>query len=193
MRCDVQALIGSLRAHPVIAAARSLEQARRAAVSPAAAVFLLGGSILTLPDTAALLRDAGKRVFLHLDLAEGLGRDEAAVTWCVRALKLDGVISTKPALLRRAGELGAITIQRLFLMDSSSFEHGVKLLRNTPPDMAEVLPGIAPKGIRALCAALDKPVIAGGMISEPDEVRAALDAGALAVSASEERLWRDMD
>ena len=74
-------------------------------------------------------------------------------------------------------------------MDSSSFEHGLRLLRNTPPDMAEVLPGIAPKAIRQLAAALDKPVIAGGMISEPAEVRDALAAGALAVSASEEKLW----
>ena len=186
---EAQALFRALREHPVIAAARSPEAALRAAQSPAAAVFLLGGSILTLPDMAARLHDAGKRVFLHLDLAEGLGRDEAAVEWCVRALCLDGLISTRPTLLKRAGELGAITIQRLFLMDSSSFAHGKKLLKNTPPDMAEVLPGIAPKAIRELSAALDKPVIAGGMISEPAEVRAALAAGALAVSASEERLW----
>ena len=185
----MQALIAALRAHPVIAAVRTPEAARRAAQSPAAAVFLLGGTILTLPELAAGLRRAGKRVFLHLDLAEGLGRDEAAVTWCVRSLALDGVISTRPTLLKRAHELGAITIQRLFLMDSSSFEHGLRLLRNTPPDMAEVLPGIAPKAIRQLAAALDKPVIAGGMISEPSEVRDALAAGALAVSASEEKLW----
>lgn len=131
----------------------------------------------------------GKRVFLHLDLAEGLGRDEAAVRWCVEKLHVDGLISTRPSLLKLASELGAITIQRLFLMDSSSFEHGKRLLRNTPPDMAEVLPGIAPKAIRQLCETLEKPVIAGGLITEPREIALALQAGALAVSVGDPNLW----
>jgi len=43
--------------------------------------------------------------------------------------------------------------------------------------------------VRQLCEALDKPVIAGGMITEKSEIIAALDAGALAVSVSDERLW----
>ena len=182
-------LVSELEWHPVIAAVRSPEKVALACQSPTAAVFLLGGSIFTLPEMVNAIHAAGKRAFLHMDLAEGLGRDEAAVTWCVQTLKLDGLISTRPTLLKKAGELGAITIQRMFLMDSNSFEHGKKLLRNTPPDMAEVLPGIAPKAIRQLRAALDKPVIAGGMISEEDEVRTALRAGALAVSVSDERLW----
>lgn len=131
----------------------------------------------------------GKRVFLHLDLAEGLGRDDAAVRWCVDHLHVDGLISTRPSLLKLASELGVLTIQRLFLMDSSSFDHGKRLLKNTPPDMAEVLPGIAPKAIRQLCEALDKPVIAGGLVTEPREIALALQAGALAVSVGRPQLW----
>lgn len=131
----------------------------------------------------------GKRVFLHLDLAEGLGRDDAAVRWCVNHLHVDGLISTRPSLLKLASELGVLTIQRLFLMDSSSFDHGKRLLKNTPPDMAEVLPGIAPKAIRQLCEALDKPVIAGGLVTEPREIALALQAGALAVSVGRPQLW----
>ena len=174
---------------PVIAAVRGREALVQALESPVAAVFLLGTSILDLPDMVADARSAGKRVFLHMDLAEGLGRDDAAVRWCVEKLRADGIISIKPGLLKTASELGAITIQRLFLMDSASFEHGKRLLRNTPPDMAEVLPGIAPKAIRQLCEALDKPVIAGGMVTEPREIALALQAGALAVSAGDPALW----
>jgi glycerol uptake operon antiterminator len=154
-----------------------------------AAIFILGGTIFELKDMVARAHDGNKYAFLHIDLTEGLGRDDAAVEWCVRELKVDGVNSTRPALIRRAAELGVVTIQRLFLMDSSSFEHGKKLLRATPPEMAEVLPGIAPKAVRQLCAALDKPVIAGGMISEKSEIIEALEAGAIAVSVSDERLW----
>lgn len=182
------ALTEALSRHPVIASVRNREAVQKAAQSSVAAVFILGGSILTLPDMIACAHAGGKFVFAHLDLAEGLGRDDAAVEWCAD-LGVDGLISTRPQLLRRASELGLITIQRLFLMDSSSFEHGKKLLRNTPPDMAEVLPGIAPKAVRQLCEALEKPVIAGGMVTEKSEILDALNAGALAVSVSDERLW----
>ena len=185
----MQELLKQLQKHPVIPAARTLEAVRRASDTPAAAIFLLGGSILTLPEMIQTARDCGKRAFVHLDLAEGLGRDEAAVRWFVETLRADGLISTRPALLKAASELGAITIQRLFLMDSTSFEHGKRMLRNTPPDMAEVLPGIAPKAIRQLCEVLDKPVIAGGLVSEPREIALALQSGATAVSVGDEKLW----
>ena len=182
-------LIKQLETRPVIAAVRDPDGNRLAIESPVAAIFLLGVSIMELPDMVRNAKAGGKRVFLHIDLAEGLGRDDAAVRWCVEQLGVDGLISTRPGLLKLASELGAITIQRLFLMDSSSFEHGKRLLRNTPPDMAEVLPGIAPKAVRQLCEALDKPVIAGGLVTEPREIALALQAGALAVSAGDSKLW----
>ncbi len=185
----MQELLRQFSQSPVIPAARTPEAVRRAADTPAAAIFLLGGSILTLPEMIRISHEGGKRAFVHIDLAEGLGRDEAAVRWCVENLHADGVISTKSGLLKAASELGAITIQRLFLMDSTSFEHGKRMLRNTPPHMAEVLPGIAPKAIRELCSALDKPVIAGGLITEPREIALALQAGATAVSVGDEKLW----
>ena len=185
----MQNLLRQLEKSPVIPAARSPESVARAAQTSAAAIFLLGGSILTLPDMVRIAHECEKRVFIHLDLAEGLGRDETAARWWVENLHADGVISTRPSLLKAASEVGAITIQRLFLMDSSSFEHGKRMLRNTPPDMAEVLPGIAPKAIRQLCEALNKPVIAGGLVTEPKEIALALQAGASAVAVGDERLW----
>lgn len=182
-------LVNALTNHPVIAAARTPDAVLRASKSPVAAVFLLGGSIFELEKMVQTVHDADKYAFLHIDLAEGIGRDEAAVEWCVRNLHIDGLISTRPQLIRKASDMGVVTIQRLFLMDSSSFAHGQRLLKNTPPHMAEVLPGIAPKAVRQLCETLNKPVIAGGMISERSEILEALNAGALAVSVSDERLW----
>ena len=185
----MQELLKRFQKHPVIPAARAPESVKRAAETDAAAIFLLGGSILTLPEMIRIAHENDKRAFVHLDLAEGLGRDETAVRWCVERMGADGIISTKPGLLKVASELGAFTIQRLFLMDSTSFEHGKRMLKNTPPHMAEVLPGIAPKAIRQLCEALSKPVIAGGLITEPREIALALQSGASAVSVGDEKLW----
>lgn len=185
----MQELLKQFQKNPVIPSAHTPESVARAAETSAAAIFLLGGSLLTLPEMIRIAHEGQKKAFVHLDLAEGLGRDEVAVRWCVEKMGADGVISTRPSLLKAASELGAITIQRLFLMDSASFEHGKRMLRNTPPDMAEVLPGIAPKAIRQLCEALDKPVIAGGLVTEAREIALALQAGASAVSVGDEKLW----
>ena len=86
--------------------------------------------------------------------------------------------------------MGLLTIQRTFLMDSASLSSGIKLMRGNPPDMVELLPGLVPKAIRQVRERLDIPVIAGGMVTEADEVEDALSAGALAVSTSDKILWR---
>lgn len=189
-KMDRDALIRELTMRPVIAAVRGQADAEQAAKSPVAAVFLLGGSILTLQETVRMVHDAGKPVFIHMDLCEGLGKDAAAVRWCARNLKPDGMISTKAQLLHTAREEGLITIQRMFLMDSASLVSGMKLLKGNPPDMVELMPGLIPKAISAVSGRLSIPVIAGGMITEADEVAEALRAGALAVSTSDRVLWR---
>lgn len=183
-------VIRELTMRPVIAAVRDDEGVRQAAASPVAAVFLLGGSILTLEEQVHMLRGAGKLVFLHMDLCEGLGRDAASVRWCARNLELNGVISTKSALLKAAAEAGLTTIQRMFLMDSASLTSGMKLMKGCMPDMVELMPGLVPKAIAAVGGKLNIPVIAGGMVTEDQEVAQALAAGALAVSTSDRRLWR---
>lgn len=185
-----EALVRELTARPVIAAVRREADVLQAASSPVAAVFLLGGSILTLPRWTRLLREAGKLVFIHLDLSEGLGRDAAAVRWCAENMSLSGMISTRTQLLAVASEAGLMTIQRMFLMDSASLDSGMRLMRANPPDLVELLPGLVPKAIRLVSERLSVPVIAGGMVTESDEVAQALSAGALAVSSSEKILWR---
>ena len=181
--------LSALRLYPVIAAARSADDIPIAAASRVRAVFLLGGSILTLPDMAARLMDCGKYVFIHLDLCEGLGKDSAAVDWCAQAIRPHGLISTRSQCLKRASHLGMITIQRLFLVDSASLNGGIRHLMNDESDFVEVMPGLVGKAIARLRDTLSAPVIAGGMITEENEVYSALLSGASAVSTSRQALW----
>ncbi len=187
---STNAFLDALQSRPVIAAARDLQGVRAAAQSPAAAVFLLGGSIMSLTQMVCEAKTSGKRIFVHLDLLEGLGHDAAAVEWIARTAAPDGLISTKSPLLKNAKECGLLTIQRLFVMDSSSLSHGAKQLRQARPDLIEILPGLVPKAVNALAEALPgNPIIAGGMVTEAAEVSAALRAGALGVSTSAAALW----
>lgn len=189
LKLTVPELLDRLEKRPVIAAVRDPEGNRLAIQSPVAVIFMISTSIFELDQMVADAHAGGKLVFLHIDLAEGLGRDAAAVRWCAQHLRVDGVISTKPSLLKAASEQGILTVQRFFMMDSASFAHGKRFLKNTPPHLVEMLPAIAPKGIRQLCEALDKPVIAGGLVSEAAEIAQALQAGARAVSTGESKLW----
>ena len=58
------------------------------------------------------------------------------------------------------------------------------------PDFIEVLPGLMPKVIRKICRTSRIPIIAGGLITDKEDVVAALSAGAIAVSTTNQDVWR---
>lgn len=175
--------------HPIIAAVRTLEDAGVAAALPGRrAVFLLGGTIQTLPDYVLALKRGGKAVFIHLDLVEGVGRDASGVRYLADN-GVDGLISTRVPLVKAARAAGMTAVQRMFMLDSESLESGVSLLASSHADFCEVMPGLAHKAIRRLSARIPQPIIAGGMITDPEDVDVALRAGAVAVSTSNAALW----
>lgn len=65
-------LLNLLAAGPVIAAVKGGDGLEAALDSDVPVIFLLSGDILSVADAAARVRKAGKRVFVHLDLIDGL-------------------------------------------------------------------------------------------------------------------------
>jgi len=175
--------------YPVIAALPGGRLSPEALRAPIDVYFMLGGSIMDLSHRVTRLREGGRRVFVHIDLVEGLGRDTAAVDYLMRHVRPDGMISTKTDLLTHAKEVGLTTVQRIFLLDSLSYERGVNAARKLGPDMVEVMPGVMPRVIRELTRALPCPVIAGGLIRTRQDALEALEAGAVAISTSRQELW----
>ena len=57
------------------------------------------------------------------------------------------------------------------------------------PDVVEVLPGLMPKILKQICKTSKVPVIAGGLISDKEDVMGALGAGAAAVSTTNQKVW----
>jgi glycerol uptake operon antiterminator len=51
-------------------------------------------------------------------------------------------------------------------------------------DAVEILPGVIPRVIRRIVKIINKPVIAGGLVVDKEDVRRALEAGAVSVSSS---------
>jgi len=184
-----QNLIDEFIQNPVIAAVRDDRQLELAIASKAGTIFLLAGSINNLAQACATIKLARRLCFLHADLIEGLRPDQQGLRFIAEHLKPTGIITTKPACVKWAQALGLSTVQRIFMLDSTAVQDGLRNIQACQPDLVEIMPGVSEKAIRLACEHFNRPLIAGGLISSPDEVRAALAAGALAVSTSQASLW----
>lgn len=182
-------LLELLNDGPVIAAVKDEVGLNTALQSDVSVIFLLYGDILTLADTVSRVHTAGKAVFVHLDLVDGLAPREISADFVARNTAADGIISTKASLTKRGRELGLVAIQRFFLLDSMALNNIERHLSGDSSDLIEILPGLMPKIIRRVAEAAGKPVIAGGLISDKEDVIGALGAGAAAVSTTNSAVW----
>lgn len=182
----------SLETNPIIGALPHMVLPDESERSKIEVFFLLSGNIMEIQNRVALLKDLGKKVFIHADLIDGLAKDTTAIDYIHKHIKPDGILSTRSQQLRYGKEIGLLTVQRIFMIDSLSFESGIKMIENYKPDFVEVMPGIIPSAISELKEKISPPIIAGGMIKKKSDVIQALKAGAIAVSTSKRELW-DLD
>ena len=177
---------------PIIAAVRGTEDFLEAVGSPCDIIFLLSTNILTLRSELARVRGAeggeDKKIFIHIDMADGIGKDSAGLEYLYR-LGVDGIISTRSNLIKAAKETGLMTVQRYFIMDSKSVATAFESIKSAKPDMIEIMPGLMTRQITNFVSNTDVPVIAGGLIETKDDVISALSAGASAISTSRTELW----
>ena len=173
---------------PVIPAVKEPETLDRALCHDGAAVFLLCGDILNIAGLVDRVHRAGKQAVVHGDLVAGLAPREIAVDY-LRSCGADGIISTRPHIIRRGRELGMLTVLRVFAIDSMAVGNLQKETEMVTPDVIEILPGTLPKIIEKLSGKLPVPLIAGGLMTDKCDIVSALQAGALCASTSEEALW----
>lgn len=182
--------VTALRGNPVIAAYRSVESARLRELDRIRVVFILGGTIFDLPGIVEEARGTGKLLLVDIDLLKGIGKDGPGVRFLAKESHVDGVITTRSNLIKSIQKEGLIAVQRLFVLDSESLAGGLGVIEKSAPDAVEVLPGlILPKIMQRIRTATSVPVIAGGLITEEDEVRRILDSGALGVSTTSHHLF----
>ena len=179
-------LINCLEQNPVIAAI-SDDKWEDAIAAPVQVLFYLSANLLTVADRIQQAHSRGKYVLVHLDLAEGIGRDRTGIKYLAQ-VGVDGVISTKAQAIQLAKEQGLLTVQRFFLLDSKGIESIDEMLRHTTPHFMELMPGVISKSICRFGSG-STPVIAGGLIETKAEVMDALGCGATAVSTGCKALW----
>lgn len=182
----LQELTDILERSPVIAAIHESDF-EAALTSPCEVLFHLKAHLLTVSQRADAAHAAGKRLFVHIDLANGIGKDREGIEYLAKC-GVDGIISTKGQLIRFAKECGLLTVQRFFILDSRGIDSIHEILESAAPDLIELMPGIIGKAIRRFSGG-SIPVIAGGLLETKPEVTDALRCGASAISTSKRELW----
>ena len=179
-----------LESNPVIAAVKDMEGLKACCTrEEIKVVFILFGDICNIGAIVDQVEQVDKVAMVHVDLITGLSGKEVAVDFIKNNTAADGIISTKPAMIKRARELSLYTTLRVFVLDSMAFENIEHQMAVARPDTIEILPGLMPKVIRRVCRLVQVPVIAGGLISEKEDVVAALSAGAISVSTTNPNVW----
>ena len=180
--CD---FMNALERSPVIAAVRD-DGWRQAIDSPAEVIFYLKANLLTVNQRISDAVAAGKIIFVHIDLAEGIGKDKVGIEF-LSECGVHGIISTRNQLINIAHEKGLLTVQRFFALDSQGLEN-ICDIHNTTADFIEIMPGVIPKIIDKFTQN-EINIIAGGLIETKEEVLTALRVGAAAVSTGKSNLW----
>lgn len=180
----------AIEGNPVIAAVKDMEGLERCCgLEDIKVVFILFGDICSIGDIVAKVKENGRLAMVHVDLITGLSSKEVAVDYIRKHTQADGIITTKPPLIRRGKELSLCTVLRYFLIDSMALANIKSQQSTVRPDFIEVLPGLMPKVIRNICRSTRTPIIAGGLITDKEAVMGALDAGAIAVSTTNQGVW----
>lgn len=173
----------------VIAAVRNETDFDRALDCEVNAIFDLSPDLLSIAGRVERAHAAGKLLFLHIDLATGIGKDESGLAY-LKGVGIDGIISTRLSMIRSARELGLFTVQRFFIVDSHSISTSMESLKASRADMIEIMPGVVFKVIEEMSRTVRTPIIAGGLIESRAEIDCALRCGATAVSTGKAELWK---
>ncbi len=175
----------------IIAAVRSSQELEEAVKSNVWMIFMLAPNIEDIKAQADFVHSAGKKLFIHIDLAEGIGKDEYGLRFIKKA-GVDGIISTRTNIIKIASKLGICTVQRFFIVDSHSVDTSIEAAKQSKADMIEIMPGTVAKVIKRMKEKLDMPIIAGGLFELQTEINEALLCGATAISTGKREFWRSI-
>jgi glycerol uptake operon antiterminator len=177
--------------NPIIAAVKDMSGLKKCAESDVKVIFILFGDVCNIDQIINEVKKEDNIVMVHMDLLVGLSGKEVAVDFIKAHTRADGIITTKQPLIQRAKEVGLYTVLRYFVIDSMALVNIEKqnCSYGMLPDVIEILPGVMPKVIKKICKISKVPVIAGGLISDKEDVMAALGSGALSISTSDPAVW----
>ena len=180
-----------IESNPIIAAVKDMDGLHKAVkIDSIRIIFILFGDVCNIVQIVDEIKENNKVAMVHIDLIVGLSAKDISVDFIKKNTKADGIITTKPNLIKRAKELSLYTVLRFFLIDSMALENVFKSQNNVNPDIIEILLGVMPKIIKRISKQIKCPLIAGGLITDKEDIMDALSSGAVCVSSTNQDTWK---
>ena len=180
-----------LERNPVLPAIKDNITLEKALSSNNEIVFIIMSNILNIKEYCNKLKEAKKKVFIHIDMIDGLNSTNNGIDYIVNTVKPDGILTTKSNVVAHAYKNNINVIQRFFILDSLSYEKTLQNIKENKIVAAEIMPGLMPKIIKKISQETHVPLITGGLIKEKEDIINALNAGALSVSTTDTKLWNE--
>jgi len=153
-------------------------------------VFILYGNILNISSIIDRVKKENKIVFVNVDLIDGFSSRDVVVKYLKEMTNVDGILSSKVAMIKEAKKLGLMSILRVFLIDSFAYKNIQKQIDISKPDCIQVMPGW-PRLISWCVKKYNYNIIAGGLLCYKEDVVTAINAGAIAISTTNKTLWKN--
>ena len=155
-------------------------------------IFVLYGDICTIPEIVDRIKDSGKKALVHIDLISRTQYERNFRGVYQTADKSRRDHHNQTGVGAAGKRLGLFTVLRFFVIDSLALKNIENLESQrgmSRPDFIEVLPGVMPKVLRKIAKVSRIPMIAGGLVTDREDVIQALSAGAVAVSTTNREVW----
>ena len=96
----------AIESNPVVAAVKDMSGLERCCEQEEIkVVFILFGDICSIGGIVQKVKNTGRFAMVHVDLVTGLGGKEVAADYVKQFTAADGIITTKPPLIKRGKEL----------------------------------------------------------------------------------------
>ncbi|MFX3632386.1 MAG: glycerol-3-phosphate responsive antiterminator [Candidatus Pristimantibacillus sp.] len=181
-----------MNSYPIIASVTKEEQLVHVLQSDVQRINLMAGHIGNLEAFIDQLHEAGKQVYVHMEMISGLGKDAHAIAYLRSKFKADGILTTKSNAVAAAKQVGMRSIQRIFAIDTAAINTAIRMISNTNPDEVELMPGLMPRVVKELKMTIKQPLIVGGLIRHEQEIIEALASGADYISSGDPLMWRNL-
>lgn len=185
----MQEYIEAIRNYPIIAKVTNRETLETAISRGISTMFLQNTDIFSAKACVDIAKEANCRIFLHIDLIDGLASSPRALDYVKSSMEPSGIISAHTTLIKYGQSQGMYCIQRFLITDSASFDEAVLTASKIQPSMVELMPGVIPSVTQRFSNAVQIPVIASGLITTKAQTISALSLGAVGVATRNPDLW----
>lgn len=189
-------LFDNLVYYPLIGGFYNINNMKRMLNLPSKNIFLLDGNIFNLKDISTQIKNSDKSLYIFVDSIDGFSKDTWGLEYMVKNIELDGIISSKPSIIKMSKDMGVFTIQRTIIYNTKTLSDTLASLKSYRPHALEVLPGLLPEIIHKLNQETKLPIIASGLIHTKEDIKRSLDAGAIGVCSSNYQLlnsYKDLE